>query len=187
MKKRIIVWSAQPDRIGSIVEAGRGVELAESRSEIATLPVDERMLSLGPIHGYFRRDWGLPGIAFRDMKPLKDAPMLMWVTPDLPYVHFAARIIADEKKRPRGILRLSPFPSATGAFTGGIGAVGMHDLNLDELNIPGQTIEEGTGWILRGRVGLSVQVDGYLACCLNGVADGVRVLWTAVTQSSEER
>ncbi len=186
-EKRIVIWSKDPDDIGSIIEASREVVLAEMRAELATLPVDERLLNIGPIHGYFRRDWGRPGVAFRDRRPARECPMLIWVTPDLPYLHFAARVVFDKAqgRRPKGVLQLSAAVMPSGTFVGGIGAVGMRGLVLDELHADGG--DEVPSWILRGRVGVSVQTEGYLGCCLNAVAEGVRVTWTAVTQSSQEQ
>ena len=65
MASRVVIWSGlNPTLVGTIIEANKSNANAESRSEIATLPVDDRLLVHGPITGYFRRDWGAPGIPF---------------------------------------------------------------------------------------------------------------------------
>jgi hypothetical protein len=190
MAKRIVVWDGQDARrVGTVIEASQHDANNEAKGLIATLPVDDRVLELGPVHGYFRRDWGMPGIAWRSMLPTQGAPMLIWVTPEIPYVHFAVRVHADptQPRPPRGVLRLAPGHNATGAFTGGIGAVGGTDIHLDDLARDLSREERNeAAWVLRGRARLNVQLDGYLSCCIGGVAEGIRVVWSAITQSSQE-
>lgn len=187
MEKRIVIWSRTSVGVGTVLDADKSVHLMESRAEVATLPVEEGLLEQGAAHGYFRRDWG-PGVGFTGMRPVRGCDMLLWVRPDIAYLHFAAFLVHDraQERKPRGIVRLTSAGNSTGSFVGGISAVGMRDLDLGELEPDASDAAPAT-WILRGRVGVGVQVEGFLSCCLQGVAEGVRVLWTAVTQSSQER
>lgn len=180
MGKRIVVWG-RPG-VGEVLEEDRQTDLLEKRGELVTLPVDVKLLEVGPLHGYFQRNWGA-GIPLHDLKPARVCPMMIGVQPEFSYVHFAVAILADaeQRKRPRGVIRLGAISTPLSAYMGGISAIGAIDLKLDDSG------DDEEQWILRGRVNLNVQVEGYLACGLNAVAEGVRVLWSAVTQSSQER
>jgi hypothetical protein len=178
---------------GRCFEETKGRELAEGREELATLPVEEQLIenpSSIAIAGFFRRDYGETGPRLVAMQPARVAPTLLWVMPDLPYLHFAVRLDSDwatQKKKPRGVIRLNGGPNAMGAFVGGIAAVGSRDITLDDLDTNARDDAYRSSWILHGRANVSVQFEGYLSCSLQAVAEGVRIRWIAISQSSAER
>jgi hypothetical protein len=190
--KRIVVYDRDvPEWHGSIIERSQQSEALEGKGKRLTLPVEPELLQLGGVAGFYRRDWGHPGERWKGMIPQRGCSMLLWVTPEHRFVHYAVGITLDREqgKRPRGQLRLSPWATPAGTFTGGIGAVDASVLELDELDLDADEVQKGVtppSWILKGRSGVSVQGEGYLACCLNGGAEGISVTWAAITQSSAE-
>lgn len=187
---RVCIHHAQRQEVvGSLLDpTDRAIRLAEGDGLLATLPASKRMLEKHPVGGFFRRDWGVvPPRRFERMIPARICPMILWCSPDAAHLHFAARLAYDppQERRPRGTIRLTAAAFVVGALTSGLSAVGDRPVDLGTLDGIDADLGElvGRSWIVKGSAKLSVEGEGYIALALSGVAEGVRVVWSAVSQS----
>ena len=98
--EKVIVWDARNELTGMLVTPNQSLHAEEMHKRIVTLPSDARLFALSGL-SVFIRPWG-QGIAFNDMQVRRGAPMVVYVTPDLPYLHWAARIEKiDKAKKPK--------------------------------------------------------------------------------------
>ncbi len=198
MSKRIVVYDReQPENVGSVVERDKQTELDEHTGKLVTLPLEPALVELGGVSGYFRRDWGMPGVQLAGMRPARVCPMVLWLAAESgTAVHVAVRFSLDptQGRRPRGGMWLAANVSQQGSMLGGISAVGATRIDLDELvvdpleehirrQVQDQPHPATPSWIMKLRAPVTVQGEGFFSCCLQAVADGVRIHWTAITQS----
>ena len=174
--ERIVVWDPRgrlPE--GAIVRASAQQALDELGG-VAMLPVEPRLLELGPIAGYFRRSWGR-GERFERMAPRRGCPMAIHAVPGYPYLHWIARLVSAGAA-PGGSLRLVPAPSPFATMSGGLSAV-AEPVTLAELGDP----DAWGGWTVARAVELSCSSEGLMCVALQGAAERCVVLWSAVSLS----
>lgn len=179
MEHRIVVWDPLGRKAeGEVVRASRQQALDEFAGA-ATLPVEQRLLGMSPIAGYFRRAWGR-GEPFAGAAARRACPMALHVVPDCGWIHWMARLVPfDRERRPTGQLRLAASPNAFSALSGGLSAI-AEPVVLPDLGPP----DAWGGWTVARSVGLAIVQEGLLVASLQGVADGVAVLWSACSQST---
>lgn len=175
--ERIVVWDPR-GRIpeGSVVRVSAQQALDELAG-VASLPVEQRLLELGPIAGYYRRSWG-KGERFERMAARRACPMAIHAVPGYPYLHWAARVV-PAGGAPGGSLRLVPAPSALATMTGGLSAV-AEPVTLSELGEP----DAWGGWTVSRAVELACSSEGLMCVALQGAAERCVVLWSAVSLSA---
>lgn len=165
---------------GAVLETGnRACELAVMRGAVV-LPVDADLLQLGNgAAGFAARAWGY-GVSFEGNKAVRGCPLLLYVFPDRPMLHWAARLQVVNGALPRGNLRLVQNATQPGAPMGGLGATAPA-IDLGQLGEP----DAGQGWMVRGMCTVHTREQGYMGLLLQAVATNLRITFSAVTQSRE--
>ncbi len=163
---------------GAVAETGsRPLELAVLRGAVV-LPVDADLLQLANgAAGFAARAWGF-GVPFEGGKAVRGCPMLLYVFPDRPKLHWSARLQVANGRTPRGTLRLMQNGTQPGAPHGGLGATAAA-VDLGQLGPP----DVGQGWTVGGTCALHTREQGYLGVQLQAVATDLRVTFSAITQS----
>lgn len=142
----------------------------------ATLPADSDLLGRGAVSGYMRRGFGV-GWRFDPHMPRRGCPLVLYVAPDRPVLHWVARLAVDDPSKPMsGVLRLGCDTSQKGVITCGLTA----DAQPPEL--ARVNMGSGNGYF-GGMLRFSSAIEGFLGLSLYGTADNCRVLWVAVSQS----
>lgn len=176
---RIVVWDPTgelPD--GAVVTGNQSVGALRNRG-VAALPVDADR-AFGAVEGYFRRGWGR-GWKYDAMRGERGCPMLLYVKSDRVNIYWLARLIPTGPE-PKGLLRLTTDTSKQTAFAGGLSAVEQRAVDVEQLGPP----DRRGGWTIGGRTKLSVAAEGYMALNVYGVAQDLAIVWSAVSQSTED-
>lgn len=177
--QRIVVYDPTHElNEGTVVDGPARVSKLE-RARVVLMPFDDPRGKLGAVDGYFKRGWG-KGWRFDRMAGERGCPMLMYVEPSVPYVYWAARLVAGEKN-PSGQLKLTTDSSGQRAMSGGLSA----DVRCAQLGLLGKPDADG-GWTVGGRSRLTTASSGLMALCLYGIARDAVVVWSAVTLAVRE-
>jgi len=162
---------------GDVLEGNRAIAMFASRGGMS-LPIDVRLIGRNAVSEVFIRKWG-QGEVFDRMVGQRGCPMLLYTVPDVPFLHWAARVLPlGGDREPRGVVRLVMHSGQPGAITGGLRADGEACQVGDGL-----APDSDGGWTVSGRVGLNCTMEGYLGLSLYVVASGIRVVWSAVSQA----
>lgn len=165
--------------IGTLLEAAPA-----QRAEMAgvvVLPVDPDLVpqrSMHPLGGFTAREWGQGGWLFDKGAGERGCPMLLHAPPDRTFLNWACGVyVPDGASRPDR-LQLAGDPTVSASFR----SQGFQVLDPGHWeSAPGATGH----WILQGRSRFAAAEVSILALCLHGVARGARVLWSAVSLSSQ--
>jgi hypothetical protein len=176
--KKIVVCDPSGEvREGHVIEGPNNIGRLERR-RVVMLPY-EPGFEREAVGGYFRRSWG-EGWLFDRMAGERGCPMLLHVSPKVPFVYWCARLELDGES-PRGNVKLTTDSSQRQAMSGGLGAE-LRATALDRLGLP----DPDGGWTIGGRSRLGISLGGYLALSLYVVARRARVIYSAVSQCREE-
>jgi hypothetical protein len=174
---------------GSLVDQKRAQSL-QARN-VVLLPVFPDLFKRSGVGGYHKRAWGA-GWSLDSSMPRTVSPMTIYCAKDLPMLHWAARLLpepsflealngAEENTALlNGFIRIVSDGSQIIAAKCGLLAekyVDMRDLKKDQL-VDG-------AFNLRGSAKVTIPGDGHYGFALYGYAPGLRVLWSAVSQSFE--
>ena len=187
-------WVVVGDPTGSTPEGtvlagddqGKAIVALERRG-VTLLPIDEALLGLGAVGGWFKRSYGR-GVALEGMRGTRVCPLVLAVEPQVEFVHLAVRLVPSlvkvgaEQPAPRGQVRLVSDPSgASTGMSGGLSALALDNqaAHTDDLGPP----DKAGGWTLKRSYRLSCSMRGLLMMNLYGVASGVAVAWAAVSQA----
>ena len=154
----------------------RGVLLPQARELF-------EIVRTNALAGHFVRDWS--DARFDSNRIEHDCPMVLWVLPGIPVLHWVARLepVQREGPGPSGTLRLVGNPSQPGSIQGGLTALANSaHVDLNALGLP----DEHGGWTVGGHLGVLVPGEGLLAVRIQGVCRNVRVLWSAISQAHLE-
>jgi hypothetical protein len=186
---KVVIWDPSGKFAeGTFLEGLRQMPVIEGRGAVL-LPCDVDLFQRSGVGGYFMRRWGM-GWAYQGHVASRGCPMVLHVMPDRPFIHWAARLIPATRTMPEGEvpetdfhghLRLTSDSSQPSALSGGLSA----DSDTIDLSKLGPADPQG-GWIIRGRSRLSVVERGFFSFSLYGLAKGLKVLWSAVSQSSTD-
>ena len=169
---------------GSLVDPLRAAKLTARGAVL--LPVEPELFRLSGVGGYSKRAWGA-GWPLDSVHPLAVAQLLLLCDPEHPGLHWCARLSrsdaaqASEGHVVQGSLRIAADTSQRTP----------HNLRL----IPGDSpIDAGKlgkpdargGWTVRGRATLQCASQGHYGLALYGMAPGLRVLWAAVSCTTDK-
>lgn len=177
--QRIVVHDRSGDwPAGTVLEGPKQLGLLELEKGTVLLPVDNDLLGRNAIGGFFSRAWG-PGWRYPAHVASRGCPMLLYVVPDRPFLHWVARLVrlGDDVQ---GYLRLTTNTGQIGAMSGGLTATNA-PVDLAALGAP----DDEDSWTIRGTSRLVVSTEGYLGLSLYGLAKDVAVAWAAVSQSKQ--
>lgn len=178
----VVAWDPRGQlREGEVLDGNNAVAIARGQG-VVLMPVDKDLANQA-VTGYFYRGWGNRGWEFNRMEGGRGSPLLLFVHAGRPWLHWAVRIErVPNGGEPHGLLRMTT-DSSRGANTmsGGLSAVEA-PINVGALGEPDQ---QG-GWVRTGRVQMSNSGSGYLALSLAGACQGVRVMWGAVSQTTQD-
>lgn len=141
-------------------------------ADVALLPYDADRMG-ERLGGYCRVGWG-EGRLIVNSAGERVCPMLLRVIPDRPYVYWTACCRA-EGPGVSAAFRLLADPGVSDSSVNLSSIDGVGEARADGL-MPGR-------FVLRGKRTVAAFDPGYLALDLFGVASGVSILVTAVTQS----
>lgn len=161
---------------GEVLDGQNATQLAKNSGAVL-MPVDDDLANQA-VAGYFHRGWGA-GWEYNQMQGERGCPMLLFVHVGRRWLHWALRIEPIPGEKPLGLMRLTTDSSRPNAMSGGLSA---HDAPID-LGLLGPVDERG-GWTVRGKLQVSHSGSGYLALNFYGSCQGVRVPWTACSQTS---
>ena len=150
--------------------AGRGVAL---------IPVEPEMFARHAVAGYFRRAWG-SGWALAPAEHMALSPMVLYVLSGQQTIHWRARLVPTkeivEKNKVvqpiAGTLRLV-------SSSGGLGVSATVAVDIAKLSEP----DDAGGWTVGGDTSISPQVEGLYNLALYGAARGVKLIWSAVSNT----
>lgn len=159
----------------------KGVAMMPVAADLLPAPAGMPRARRNAVLGFFRRDYG----AGWQLKPTPEivCPMVLYVVPGYPVIHWRARIVAPTaaaaQAQRRGQLRI-----CTDSMQSGAGAFG--------LTIPsGQHVELGAlgpaddvgGWVVGGKASLHATLEGYAGISLWGSCTNgdLRIAWAAVS------
>lgn len=175
--EKVIVWDVRNELTGMLVTPNQSLHAEEMHKRIVTLPSDARLFALSGL-SVFIRPWG-QGIAFNDMQVRRGAPMVVYVTPDLSYLHWAARIEKIDKAKPvRGTITLAGNADPVIQCAGVLSALNK-PVDVNQLGEP----DEKNGWIIKGKAAFRTMQDGLCPVVFQAVADNIKIRWSAITQS----
>lgn len=174
MQRIVINDPINDHKQGEIIEGEN--EIARlMRRRVAMLPIESGTL-VHPMAGYVARSWG-KGIDLDRNAGTRAAPVVLFVDPKLPFIYWCARVVPIRNdEQARGSLRLVTDGNTGHTLSGG--------LSSDVVPSFGEK-DEGGGWTLYGRGKLSIGMDGWLGLSLYGTLRNARILWSAVSQSSQ--
>lgn len=177
MQHRIVVWDPSGKfPIGDIIEGDKAISLLHGHGGL-TLPIEPHLLGRNAVSGYFRRDWGR-GTPFTNMVGTRGCPMLIYVVPDFAVLNWAIRVEPiPGAPESRGTFRLTMHTGQVGTISGGLAADGA------VVEFADRPIDPHGGVTIVGSSKLNCTMEGYLGLSIYGTAVGVRVLWSAVSQS----
>lgn len=175
--ERVIVWDARGEMTGMLVKPNQALHTEEMHKRMVALPSDARLFALSGL-SVFIRPWG-SGVEFTDMQVCRGAPMVVYVTPDLPYLHWAARIEKIDKAKPvRGAITLASNADPVIQSAGVLSALNK-PVDVTQL---GESDEKG-GWVIKGKAAFRTMQDGLCPVIFQAVADNIKIRWSAITQS----
>lgn len=122
--------------------------------------------------GYYRAGWGI-GHVVESSRGARICPMLLRIIPDRPFVYWVAVCRAD-RPGASASFRLLSDPGASDSSVNLAATDGVGEARAEN--------QHGT-FVIGGKRHVSASDPGYLAVDLFGVASGVSVLVTAVSQS----
>lgn len=150
-----------------------------------TLPIEETLITrVHALSGFAFSPWGI-GAHFNHNQIQHSCPMVLWIVPGIPVLHWIARVEQMDKRGipPSGSLRLVSNPGQPGAMQGGLSSLANSShVDLNSLGLP----DEHGGWTVGGHLGVLAQGEGMLAVRLQGICQNVRVLWSAISQAHPE-
>lgn len=188
-KNNIVVYDPKGEWWeGSLVDDKRA-SLLQAR-DVVVLPVVTDLFKVSGVGGYHRRAWGA-GWSLDSSVPRTISPMTMFCSKELTAIHWAAQIMPDpsfldlisreeNRKMLNGFIRIVADTSQAIAAKCGLQAeqyVDVRTLTKDQL--------VGGKFIVRGQAKVTIPGDGHYGFALYGYAPGLRVLWSAVSQSFE--
>jgi hypothetical protein len=173
---------------GSLVDDDRA-RVLESR-DVIVLPVVPDLFKVSGVGGYHKRAWGA-GWSLDSMTPKTISPMTIYCSKDLTAIHWAARVMPeanfidmisreDNRKQLTGFIRLVSDNSQAIPAKCGL----MAEQYVDVRTLTKDKLVKGC-FQIRGTATISVPGDGHYGFALYGYAPGLRVLWSAVSQSFE--
>lgn len=160
---------------GEILTAN-AAEVAKSRG-VATLPIVPQLLRDNAFAGYAKRAYGR-GWTFDAQKAGRGCPLALHVDAEYPTIHWAARILADGPARIDGTLRMATDTAQMNASAIGL-APKTAPIQLAALGDP----DANGGWTIGGSATASIPGAMFIGLQLYGMAQNVRVLWFAASQS----
>jgi hypothetical protein len=162
--------------IGDLLDGEKALAKLHGNGGV-TLPVEPRLLGRNGVSGYFRRDWG-SGVRYENLVGTRGCPMVIYAMPDFPRIYWAIRAMPiPGAVESRGTFRLATHSGQYGTITGGLSADGASAEFAD------QELDKDGGVTILGKAKLNCTMEGYLGLCVYGCAVGIRVLWSAVTQT----
>lgn len=181
--KRIVVHDPGSHfALGELIEGDRAVALLKSRGGVA-LPVEPDLIGRNAVSGFFRRDWGR-GEEFNGLLGTRACPMLLYALPEYTTINWALRLLPIEGATEcRGLFRLAAHSGQVGCITGGLAANGQAFQIEDAPGAPPAHERLRDGFIIEGTSTLNCGLEGYLGLSIYGTAIGLRVIWSAVTQT----
>ena len=185
-------WRNGTLREGQIIDRNEFLRL--QAAGVVMLPYAEPLAKLSGIGGYHRRAWG-EGITLNGLAPRLVCPLTVFLTRQHnAKLSWVALAVPDEEtmrdlqagRRPyTGRAQLAGDPSqtiATKLVTGGDGGM----VQFDGLGMPQYRKDLG-GFLLRGDTEARVPMDGYYGLGIYGMARGLRVVWAAVAQATQDQ
>jgi hypothetical protein len=173
----VTVWDPSGSlAVGELVDGVAAVTVAKARKGVVLLPADPQVLySASPGFGY--RPWG-KGWLYDNVTPERGCPMMIAVT-EQTWLYWAVQVLPIRDGEPMtGQLRM----------IGNGAAGGMMGLSQD---VRARTLAEYSpgpkgGLVIGGRCAIGVQSPGMLGLSVHGIGRNVRVLWSAVSVTSEK-
>ena len=151
-------------------------EVAKSK-HVVTIPIIPQLLRDNAFAGYAKRAYGR-GWTFDAQKAGRGCPLALHVDAEYPTLHWAARILIDGPGRVDGTLRLATDTAQINAS-----AIGLSPITSPiQLSTLGEPDEQG-GWTIGGKATASIPGAMFIGLQLYGMAQNVRVLWFAASQS----
>jgi hypothetical protein len=145
-------------------------------SNMCALPVDERMLNMGGVAGYFKRDYG-EGVPMVGMHTQLARMALFLMPGEDAVLHYAARVdLLPHAAGRTGALR---FATDTGQGIPSCGVSGAAPFNLSKLT----DATYARGWVVRGTARARATVQGVFGFALHAQGVGFRLMWVALTQA----
>lgn len=182
-KTGIVVWDPEGEFWEGALIDHRGTWHKVAGRGGVVLPCVPDLFRRSGVGGYHKRSWG-SGIPLDGTAPRQVSPMLVYAVPELRMVHWAARLVPGGAPRTRtGFLRLAP--DGTQAVPNRMGLTSdpaaPDNVTIDKL---GPADARG-GWNVGGHCLIAVPGPGHYPLSLYGVADGLRVAWSAVSLAAE--
>ena len=143
---------------------------------VGVLPVDAALVSYGgAVDGFFMRCWG-SGWPLDSAAPRMLCPMLIGVSEESTELHWRALLVPMQDELPpwSGLLRVS-YDTRQPGLPAGLTAT---DSGVAEL--PNEQ-QPGGGWLVGGRLRLSVGGRGNVPLALYGGSPGYAVAWAALS------
>jgi len=185
-KKHIVVYDPKGQWWeGALVDEERARQLTSR--DVVVLPVIPDLFKVSGVGGYHKRSWGA-GWSLDSSVPRTVSPMTIYCLKDASAFYWAARILPEasfledmkEGKPLTGFVRIVPDNSQAIVAKCGLQAeqhVEINTLTKDKL--------VGDSFLVQGSAKISVPGDGHYGFALYGYAPGLRVVWSAVSQSFE--
>ena len=139
------------------------------------MPIDpalEQQLAMG---GFAKRQFGPDGVVFNANRGQGGCPIALQVRIDVPFIHWAAGIVA-RGPNPQGQLRIWSNTGSASVLSSGLAVIGG----------PQQFGPKDLPMVLRGVCRMTGLTDGFLGLGLWGVCTDVGVTWLAVSQSHHQ-
>lgn len=181
-RHNIVVWDPEAAYWEGSLVGDSVVTSIRGRGGVA-LPVDPELFKVSGVGGYFRRGWGA-GWPCDHGTPKMFCPMSIYTTPEHRLLHWAARLVPDERHEANlrnGIqgpstITIMSYPARANTYAAPV----TPQQGLKPLRELGPMDARG-GWNLVGHVYANPSVEGNHAFALYGAANGLRVAWTALT------
>lgn len=188
MNPHIVVFDPRAEYWeGAFVDSENAAVLRARR--VVTLPIEPELVRRSAVGGYFRRSWG-SGWPVGTSTPRMACPMILFVAAGdgLRVLNWVARLLPESQQvaemigqggRLVGTLRLTGDSGQPGTNVGGYSYGEKAAVNAAELG----PLDEDGGWTVYGDGRVDASHDGMFAVALYGSVPGVRVAWSAITQS----
>lgn len=174
---RIVIQDPIRELAPGVVVSGENAIVRAVNRGVVALPVDPEWCQRA-VDGFMVRHWG-HGWLFNMARGQRGCGMVFRVDPGRPYVYWAVRVVPVDSNRPvAGQLKFTT-DTTHGENSAGLG----NEVRPPRLEDVPKTIG---GFVVGGRMRLGSSSRGYLGVSIYGVAQNALVVWSAVSQSSEQ-
>jgi hypothetical protein len=171
---------------GALVDDVRGRQL-ESRG-VVVLPVVADLFKKSGVGGFHKRAWGA-GWTIDSLTPRIVCPLTMFCAQSLNRLNWVAKVIPSEEllgtlKREvpelvQGFVKICADSSQSISYRAGV----TPDVELMLKDLTPKNLTDDGAFILKGTAKLSLPSDAHYGFGLYTMGSGLRVVWSAISQS----